>query len=312
MATSPLVSIGMPVYNGEAYLRGALDALLEQDYPNLEIVLSNNASTDATEAICREYAERDGRIRYHRRARNTPAYENFNYVFQESRGQFFMWAAYDDLWHRSFVSRCVEALLARPEAVLCHSYGQPISPTGEPIYSPHTGCSNEESDLRSRWRRMMTFWDINEAIYGLMRREVAARTRLMRLFLCADLIFLSEMAIHGQIIQVPETLFWKRRPEALEDYRSQQEMLDYVAGSNHRRPLLVRLSVIREALRGLEHAGLPSNIKRQLARDTYRIYLGNRLWLTDIKEYGVLKMGRKRYSKWLRVKEALRGKPASV
>lgn len=310
MTTMPLVSIGMPVYNGEEYLRGALDSLIEQDYPNLEIIISDDVSTDGTPAICREYAARDSRIIYHRGTENMRAYRNFNYVFERARGEFFMWAAQDDLWHPSFVSKCVDALRSRPEAVLCHSEGQPVSPTGKPIGSPHVGYVNEEPELRARWRRMMTFWGINEAIYGLMRREVAARTRLMRLFLCADLIFLCEMAIHGQIIQVPETLFWKRRPELLEDYRSQQEMLDYVAGSNHKRPVLVRLSVIQEALRGLEHADLPPRLKRQLVRDTYRIYFTDGLWLTDVKEYGVLKMGRRRYRKWLRVKEALRGRHA--
>jgi len=311
MITSSLVSIGMPLYNGEPYLRGALDSLLRQDYPHLEIILSDNASIDATAAICREYAARDSRIVYHRHAINMSAYRNFNYVFEQSRGEFFMWAAHDDLWHPSFVSRCVEALRARPEAVLCHSYGQPISPSGETIGPPHVGCVNEEPTLRLRWHRALMFWGISEAIYGLMRRDAAARTRLMRLFLSADLIFLAELAIHGKIIQVPETLFWKRRPEALEDYRSQQEMLEYVAGREHKRPRLVRLAVLRECLCGLQHAGLSRQIERQLARDTYWLYLTERFWLIDLKEYVVLKIGRRRYQKWLRTKAALDGKFAS-
>ena len=311
MFKPPLVSIGMPVYNGEAYLRGALDSLLQQDYPEFEIILSDDASTDGTSEICREYAMRDARIIYHRRDTNIRAYKNFNYVFEQSRGEFFMWAAQDDVWHPRFISRCVEALRSRPEAVLCHSYGQPISPDGRPIGSSHVGCVNEEPTLRLRWHRMMTFWEINEAIYGLMRREVAALTRLMRLFLCADLIFLAELATHGQIIQVPETLFWKRRPELMEDYRTQEEMLAYVAGRNHKRPLLVRLAVIRECLRGLHHAGLAPQIRRQLARDTLRIYLTKRLWLIDLKEYAVLKLGRNHYHRWLRMKAALSSKLAA-
>ncbi len=308
---TPLVSIGMPVYNGEAYLRGALDSLLQQDYPNLEIILSDDASTDGTSEICREYAARDSRITYHRAATNRRAYGNFNYVFEQARGEFFMWAAQDDLWHSRFVSRCVEALRSRPEAVLCHSYGQPISPSGQPIGPPRTGCVNEEPTVRLRWHRAITFWEIDIAVYGLMRRDVAARTRLMRLFLCADLIFLAELAIHGQIIQVPETLFWKRRPEAMEDYRTQEEMLAYVAGADHKRPLLVRLAVLRECLRGLQHAGLARQTRRQLARDTFRLYLTSRLWLIDLKEYTVSRIGRNKHQKWLRIKAALSSKPAA-
>ena len=311
MTTVPLVSIGMPVYNGEEYLRGALDSLIEQDYPNLEIIISDDVSTDGTSAICLEYAARDNRVIYHRGTENLRAYRNFNYVFERARGEFFMWAAQDDLWHPSFVSKCVDALRSEPEAVLCHSEGQPISPTGEPIGSPHVGYVNEEPEFRARWRRMMTFWGISEAIYGLMRREVAARTRLMRLFLGADLIFLSEMAIHGRIIQVPETLFWKRRPELLEDYRSQQEMLNYVAGSNHKRPVLVRLAVLREALKGLEHAKLPVDVRRTLRRDTLKAYVREGMFASDLKEYAALKLGRERYSKWLRVKSQLKARGAS-
>jgi glycosyltransferase involved in cell wall biosynthesis len=312
MTTLPLVSIGMPVYNGEEYLRSALDSLLEQDYPNLEIIISDDVSTDGTSAICLEYAARDSRIIYHRGTSNMRAYRNFNYVFGQARGEFFMWAAQDDLWHPTFVSRCTDALRSNPEAVLCHSYGQPISPTGQPIGSAHIGYVNEAEDVRSRWRRMMTFWGLNEAVYGLMRREAAARTRLMRLSLCADLIFVAEMALQGHIIQVPETLFWKRRPVLLEDYRSHEEMLDYVAGSDKKRPLLVRLDVLRECLGGIKHAGLSPKLRRQLERDTLFSYFTERLWLVDIKEDVVSRLGRDRYRKWLRVKATIRGKPTTT
>ena len=92
----PLVSVGLPVYNGERYLREAVDSVLGQTYVNLELVISDNASTDATEAICREYAARDPRVRYHRAERNRGAVWNFNRAFELARGEFFMWQAFDD------------------------------------------------------------------------------------------------------------------------------------------------------------------------------------------------------------------------
>ncbi|HEX8070882.1 MAG TPA: glycosyltransferase [Pyrinomonadaceae bacterium] len=307
---TPLVSIGMPVYNGAAYLRGALDALLRQDYAHFELIISDDASTDETEAVCREYAARDARIRYHRQSKNLRAYRNFNYAFAQARGEFFMWAAQDDIWHASFISRSVAALQARPEAVLCHSQGQPISPDGQALWPPFLDCAAEQTDLRARWNYVTTHWELNPALYGLMRRETAARTRLLRLSLCADLIFIAELALYGQIIQLPETLYWKRRPVADEDYHTHAEMLAYVAGAGYRRPLLVRLAVMRELAAGLRHANLGAGARQQLARDLYRNYVTRRLWLVDLKEYAAEKLGRDGYRKWRRLKATLSGRKA--
>src|SRR5579859_2443011 len=114
-----LVSIGMPLYNAERYLVEALDSLLAQDYSNLEVIISDNASSDGTEAICRNYAARDVRIAYHRSEVNHGAVWNFNRVFELAAGDYFMWAAYDDTRAPTFVSACVTALEGRPEAALC-------------------------------------------------------------------------------------------------------------------------------------------------------------------------------------------------
>jgi len=100
----PLVSIGMPIYNGEEYVRDALDSLLAQTHNNFELIISDNGSTDKTEQICRWYAARDSRIRYVRQAVNRGAVANFQFVLDEASGQFFMWAAYDDLWGPHFIS----------------------------------------------------------------------------------------------------------------------------------------------------------------------------------------------------------------
>ena len=106
----PLVSIGVPVFNGAATLERALDSLLSQDYGNLEIIISDNASTDHTQQICEAYVRRDPRIRYHRAARNFGSPWNFNRVVELSSGQYFMWAAHDDERASSYVSECVARL----------------------------------------------------------------------------------------------------------------------------------------------------------------------------------------------------------
>lgn len=93
----PKVTIGMPVYNGQLFVRAALDALLAQTFTDFELIISDNASTDNTESICREYAVRNTRIRYVRHNENRGALANFQYVLDEARGKYFMWAAADDL-----------------------------------------------------------------------------------------------------------------------------------------------------------------------------------------------------------------------
>src|SRR5438128_323622 len=132
-AAKPLVSIGVPIYNEAQHLAEALDSLLAQDYENIEIMISDNASTDATPQICEEYVAKDPRIRYQRNETNVGSFDNFNGVFKLARGEFFMWAAGHDLRHPSQVSRCVEAMLEDPRIVLCYSQMIWIDSNGQPL-----------------------------------------------------------------------------------------------------------------------------------------------------------------------------------
>lgn len=106
----PQVSIGMPVYNGEPFIRKALDSLLAQSFTDFELIISDNASNDGTEAICRAYAAKDERIRYVRQAENLGAMPNFQFALREALGTFFMWAAADDRWSANYVADCVRTL----------------------------------------------------------------------------------------------------------------------------------------------------------------------------------------------------------
>lgn len=100
---SACVSIGMPVYNGERYIRDALNALLQQTFANFELIISDNASSDQTESICREYARRDTRIIYFRQKENMGAAANFQFVLDRAQADLFMWAAYDDEWAKNYL-----------------------------------------------------------------------------------------------------------------------------------------------------------------------------------------------------------------
>jgi len=110
-----LVSIGLPVFNGGPYLAKALDSLLTQSYPHTEIIISDNS--DETEAVARRYCAQFPRIRYSRNASNIGASLNWQHVLTLARGEFFMWAAHDDLWEPTFVAEIMEGLLSDSEYV---------------------------------------------------------------------------------------------------------------------------------------------------------------------------------------------------
>jgi glycosyltransferase involved in cell wall biosynthesis len=115
------VTIGMPVYNGASTLRAALDSLLGQTYRAFVLVISDNASSDDTEAICREYRAGDPRIRYVRQSRTVNGFVNFRSVLFEAHTPYFMWAAVDDLWAPTFVEQTLTFLDAHPDYVCCQS-----------------------------------------------------------------------------------------------------------------------------------------------------------------------------------------------
>jgi len=106
----PAVSIGMPVYNGEKFIREALDSLLAQTFSDFELIISDNASTDNTEKICQEYLSRDSRIKYIRQDFNKGPGANFRFVLEKSVGTFFMWAACDDTWESNWLEILISEL----------------------------------------------------------------------------------------------------------------------------------------------------------------------------------------------------------
>jgi len=110
------VFIGMPAYNAEEFLPQAIDSLISQQHSNWKLLISDNASIDRTEGICREYANRDPRITYHRQSENLGALANFEYVFQRAEGDYFMWAATDDVWNERFIVACLNQLRQHPAA----------------------------------------------------------------------------------------------------------------------------------------------------------------------------------------------------
>jgi glycosyltransferase involved in cell wall biosynthesis len=204
------VSIGLPVFNGENYLEQALDSLLAQTYSDFEIVICDNASTDSTPDICQAYAARDRRIRYHRNEIGIGVDRNFNRVFELATGEYFKWAAHDDICEPSFIERCVEVLDRDPSVTLCYPRTRVIDQDGNPISDDTTVVDAASSKPHVRFYHMIHIDHWCFQIYGLIRSSALKQTLLHESYSGSDRVLLAELSLHGRLQEIPEYLFLRR------------------------------------------------------------------------------------------------------
>lgn len=212
----PLVSIGLPVYNGERYLEAAIDSLLAQTFTDFELIISDNASTDRTEAIGRAYAARDPRVRYFRNEHNIGAGPNYNRVFALAAGRYFKWAAHDDVCAPDFLARCVAALEADPAVVLAYPRTTHIDEQGQVTgtYDVAFATDSDRPAVRFHDLILINHWCFQ--IFGVIRADVLRRTPLIGSFAASDRTLLARLGLLGRFHEVPEHLFLRRRhPEQL-------------------------------------------------------------------------------------------------
>lgn len=209
-ADKPRVSVGMPVFNGENYIREALDSILAQTYTDFELIISDNGSTDRTEEICRAYAARDERVRYSRSTTNLGAAENFNRVFELSTGEYFKWAAHDDLCAPEYLARCVEILDCEPKVVLCYPKTRIIDERGEFVEDYYDGFHLDSPKPHERFRCFLGVHGLCNPVFGLIRASTLRRTALIGNYAASDRVLLGELVLHGQFYEVPEYLFFRR------------------------------------------------------------------------------------------------------
>lgn len=201
------------MYNGENYLSETLDSLRAQTFWDIEIIISDNASTDATEDISRAAAAADGRIRYVRQPTNLGAAPNYNIVFELARGSLFKWAAHDDLCHADFVRRCVEALDNHPHAVGAFPLTDMIGPLGEPVAQSGARPGLERPEPSRRLEAVLAERD-TFPVFGVFRRQAVAATTGHGGYTGSDRILLAELVLTGQLVEVRERLFsFRYHPE---------------------------------------------------------------------------------------------------
>lgn len=208
------VSIGLPVYNGENFLKYALDSLLSQTFRDFEIIISDNASTDNTPKICQEYVLKDKRIRYIRQNNNMGALWNFNFVLKQSNKEYFIWVSSDDKLHPEFLEKNID-ILEKNKNVVCS--------IGDVIYSDVINyefkLNNDTKKIfrqkyvkstygtyESKVRTYLKFFQAS-MIYGLYRRDKLQKSiTINKIFLAFDLSIILNVLKYGDFHVIDENL----------------------------------------------------------------------------------------------------------
>lgn len=193
----PLVSIGLFVYNGAQTLRAAIDSILNQSFSDFELIISDNASSDDTENICCEYAQKDLRVRYIRQRKNQGASKNMQVVFDEARGEYFMWAAHDDVRSLDYVDLNLRFLQSHPDYVASTS---PVMFEGEPDPIGMADISLDQETGEERFCACLATWRACGRFYSLMRRQPIETCTALRSegYVGSDTALILELAMKGR------------------------------------------------------------------------------------------------------------------
>lgn len=295
---TPRVSIGMPVYNGERYLADAIRSLLDQTFTDFELLIADNCSTDDTLKIANEFAAKDQRIKVVSREQNRGAIDNFNFVFRETGGEFFKWAASDDLCAPTYLEKCVETLDQTPDVTWCHCDSDKVDAHGNSLLGrlpendptvevrggklcwkgfPRNEFANDSPAVRFREVILGTTWCVDS--YGLFRRSVLEKSRMLINVYGAEKVLIGEVSLIGKYAHVYEPLFAQRIHEeassAIASHAKQQEYM----GAKRRSYLKTRFALFRAHLRSIHRQRLS--------------------WTNRIRSYWALTQYVFQFQKWL-------------
>jgi glycosyltransferase involved in cell wall biosynthesis len=210
VSAPPRVTIGIPVYNGERFLEETIASIEAQTFPHYEVIVSDNASTDRTEAICRAYAARDSRVRYVRNERNIGAARNFGQLLALASCEYFKLANADDLCEPPLVAQCVAVLDAHPEVVLCYGKTTLIDDTGRVLERYDDNLHLPQPRAAERFVLALRRVKLVNVLQGVIRTAALRRTGQLGTYFAADLVLVPELALHGQFHELPEFLFYRR------------------------------------------------------------------------------------------------------
>ena len=277
----PRVSIGIPVYNGQAYLAHAIESVLGQSFGDLELIVSDNGSSDGTRAIAEAYAAQDARVRYVRSDTNRGAAWNYRRAFDFARGEYFRWAPADDWFAPDSVAVCVAALDANPDAVLCYPKTSLVDANGTVLRGYDDNLDLRSPDAAERFRMALAQIGLVNVIYGLMRTDALGQTRLMGTFVGADEVLVFELALQGKFLELPQSAFYRRIHEkAFSQMTATADKQAFFDPQTRGRFYLYLWQHYRQCLLGIAHAPVSRATKLRATAVLLRtaVALRRRLW----------------------------------
>lgn len=270
-----LVSICLPVHDGEEFLTETAESVLAQDHERLELVISDNASSDGTEDICRKLARSDRRVRYHRQPRNIGLLNNFIEAQRLARGEYLKWIGDDDWLAPAYLSRCLTAFTEAPRLILVTTQQLYVSPDGGSRTLPYdrTELRSPQPDVRlAEMLRLLTESHLLlDPLYALMRLPVVRRIPRKNM-LREDETFAATLALAGPFGHVPEILA-RRRTRPCTRLSAIAERLDVPRWHAH----IATALQCGALLRALERAELDPGQRRRARAAVARLYLRRHL-----------------------------------
>lgn len=267
------VSVGLPVYNGQKLIRKAIESTLNQTHSDLHLIIADNASTDDTEAICREYAALDDRVKYFRNENNIGAAANFRKVFELSSSKYFKWLGVDDHCAPTYVEETKRVLDDEEDVVLCCTKANIIGSEGEILreYEDEQALLQPTPSERFIQHLEQDSW-VN-SVYGLMRSDALRKTSVMGTFPGSDIVVTAELSLYGKFRELDQRLFFRRiHPDAFSyECSTEKQQEFYNPGTEKRLLPLYTWRHLYEYLRSINRAPISVNEKRKLVAHVFRM-----------------------------------------
>lgn len=209
-AKTPLVTIGLPVYNSERYLTQSVESLLAQTYRDFVLIINDNASTDGTAAICERFVREDPRVRYFRNEVNIGNPRNFNRVFERCETPYLKWSTADDFWAPTFLERAMEVMENDPTVALCYPQAVLVDATGGNPQNYDDVLHLMQDDPAERFMQLLRTIKLAHQHLGVIRTDFLRRTHLLGVHVGSDINLLAELTLYGKFYELPERLFFRR------------------------------------------------------------------------------------------------------
>lgn len=226
MSEPPLVTVGLPAYNSERFIRRSIDSLLAQTFADFVLIISDNASTDGTPHICQKYVESDRRVRYFRNPTNIGNPRNFNRVFELTTTKYLKWSTTDDYWEPTFLERALEVMERDSTIALCYPKTYLVDAEAQTRTPYEDNLHLTQEDPAERFLTLLGSIALAHQHLGLSRMSCLRRTHLLGAYVASDITLLAELTLYGKFHELPERLYtrtfhersgsWKRGDPAHE------------------------------------------------------------------------------------------------